>query len=326
MFRRLVSVAVFALLTSCVTAAPPAAKSTAPPALGAAPEFGDMFWKHWGDGRAELAGYDFETPRYGSVRKGVAVTIFVTETFSRALRVKADPGKHPRSDEYPVLKLNLVQDFATGIYDYNLMTSAFTALTAIHGRPAGSPTKVSFSAQEWCGHAYSQLLFDAASARLTAHSYFDGEADQSSVLPVSPDAASEDALLVWARGLAYPAVKPGQRVTVPLVLALRESRLLHRAESIVMASFARASAPQSVTVPAGKFDCTVSTVSVEGGRTWTFFTEVAAPNRVVQWSCSDGEKAALIASDRLPYWQMNGPGGEAALAKLGLKPRAPRMP
>jgi hypothetical protein len=35
------------------------------------------FWQRWGDGRAELAGYDLTTPRYGALRKGVAVTIFV---------------------------------------------------------------------------------------------------------------------------------------------------------------------------------------------------------------------------------------------------------
>lgn len=326
MFRRLVSVALFALLTSCVTAAPPAAKSTAAIATAASPTFGDAFWKHWGDGRAELAGYDFETPRYGSVRKGTAVAIFVTETFSNTLRVKADPGKHPKSDEYPVLKLNLVQDFPTGIYDYNVMTSTFTTITPANGRPAGAPTKVSFSAQEWCGQAFSQLLFDAKGARFIAHSYFDGEADQASVLPVPPDAVSEDALLVWARGLAYPAVKPGESLVVPMVLSLRESRMLHRAAAVAKANFARTATPQSVTVPAGKFECIVSTVTVEGGRSWSFFTEVAAPKRVVKWSCSDGEKAELLASDRLPYWQMNGPGGEAALAKLGLVPRAPRTP
>ncbi|MFP3940527.1 MAG: hypothetical protein ACLF0P_09500 [Thermoanaerobaculia bacterium] len=28
-----------------------------------APEFGDGFWEHWGDGRAELAGYDLVRPR-----------------------------------------------------------------------------------------------------------------------------------------------------------------------------------------------------------------------------------------------------------------------
>ena len=326
MNRCFVTAAMIALLSGCVTAAPRAAQSAAPIVLAVAPEFGDAFWKYWGDGRAELAGYEFETPRYGSVRKGTAVVIFVTETFSNSLRVKADPGKHPKSDEYPVMKLNLIQDFATGIYDYNLMTSAFTALTSVNDRPAGAVTKVAFSAQEWCGVAYSQLLFDAKRARFTAHSYFDGEADQVATLAVPLDAVSEDALLTWARGFAYPAVKPGGNVTAPLVRSLRESRLTHRPQVVGRAVFSLAVATQSVRVPAGTFDCVVSTVRIEGGRTWTFFTEAVAPNRVVRWTCSDGEKADLLASDRLAYWQLNGVGGEAALSKLGLKPRAPHMP
>ncbi|MEL6545566.1 MAG: hypothetical protein AAFQ82_13125, partial [Myxococcota bacterium] len=76
-----------------------------------APRFDDAFWDHWGDGKAELAGYDLTYNRYGQSRSGVAISIFVTETFSNQARVKADPGMHPKSDEYPVMKLNLVKDY-----------------------------------------------------------------------------------------------------------------------------------------------------------------------------------------------------------------------
>ena len=105
------------------------------------PTINDAFWDHWGDGRAELGAYDLVIPRYGELRRGVAVTIFVTETFSEEARVKANPGRHQASDEYPVMKLNFVQDFPTGIYDYNLMTSAFLALAPRSGRPPGTPAK-----------------------------------------------------------------------------------------------------------------------------------------------------------------------------------------
>src|SRR5262245_50861079 len=192
-----------------------AARSAPPSATE--PSFGDSFWKRWGDGKGELSSYDLTFPRYGELRKGTAVTVFVTETFSNSLRVKSDPGKHPKSDEYPVMKLNLVEDFSTGIYDYNLLTSAFVALTPVNGRPSGSPTKVSFSSQEWCGNAFAQLLFDASSARLSLHSYFDGEADQSRVIAAPPDALAGDALLLWARGFTWPLVQPGERREVPLV-------------------------------------------------------------------------------------------------------------
>lgn len=295
-------------------------------AAPSAPEFAAAFWKHWGDGRAELAGYDLVTPRYGAPRAGTAVAIFVTETFSNTLRVKADPGRHPKADEFPVMKLNLVQDFATGIYDYNLQTSAFVALAPANGRPAGAPTKVSFSSQEWCGNVYAQLLFDAGRARLASHSYFDGEADRAGTLACPADAVAEDALLVWARGLAWPRLSPGESVTLPLARSLREARLAHRPAAVGRARFTREAPPRGISVPAGTFEAEVATVAVEGGRTWTFWIERAEPHRVLRWETSDGEKADLLASDRLAYWQLNGPGGEAALAKLGLAPRAPRMP
>jgi hypothetical protein len=256
----------------------------------------------------------------------VAVTIFVTETFSNSLRVKSDPGKRPASDEVPVMKLNLVQDFPTGLYDYNLMTSTFVALSPVNGRPAGSATKVSFSSQEWCGNLFGQLLFDPGSARLTWHSYFDGEADSSRTLAVPPDALAADAILLWARGFAGPALSPGQRREVPLAGSLRFSRLRHRPLEVGRATLTREAAITRVTVPAGAFETEKRTVEIAGGPVWTILVEKAEPHRVIQWETSEGEKASLLGSERLPYWQMNGEGQEAALARIGLKPRTSRTP
>ena len=127
------------------------------PSSAMEPSFGDSFWKRWGDGKGELSSYDLTFPRYGELRKGLAITVFVTETFSNSLRVKSDPGKHPKSDEFPVMKLS-AWDFSTGIYDYNLLTSAFVALSPANGRPAGTATKSRLRVlQEWCGNVYSQI-------------------------------------------------------------------------------------------------------------------------------------------------------------------------
>jgi hypothetical protein len=290
------------------------------------PEFGEAFWNRWGDGRGELAGYELDTPRYGALRHGTAVTIFVTETFSNARRVKADPGRHPKRDEFPVMKLNLVQDFPTGIYDYNLLTSAFTALGPVNARPPGSPTKVSFSAQEWCGHVYAQVLFDARYARFTSHSYFDTEADSTGAMEIPNDVLSEDALLAWARGFSAPLLAPGDSAEAPVLGSLRQSRLLHQPLVVSQARFKRAATPESVVVPAGSFEADVYTVAITAGRTWTFWIEASEPRRVLMWSCSDGERARLLRSDRLAYWNLNAPGGEHYLKALGLTPRPPRTP
>jgi len=313
-------------IAAALLLAPAAPSRAAAPAPAPPAAFNDAFWKRWGDGRAELAGYDLSFPRYRERREGVAVTIFVTETFSNSLRVKSDPGKHPASDEFPVMKLNLVEDFPTGIYDYNLMTSAFVALAPVNGRPAGSATKVSFSSQEWCGGLYGQILFDRDAARLTWHSYFDGEADQQRALAVPPDALSADALLLWARGFAAPFLAPGERRSVPLTGSLETSRLAHRALSVGRATLARDAAPADVAVPAGRFRAERHTVAIDGGATWTLWVEAEEPRRILRWESSDGQRASLIASDRLPYWQMNAEGQAAALARIGLKPRGKRTP
>jgi hypothetical protein len=297
-----------------------------PRADATSPEFGDAFWKHSGDGRAEIGTYDLVFPRYGATRRGVAVAVFVTETFSNSLRVKSDPGQHPKSDEFPVMKLNLVRDFQTGIYDYNLMTSAFVALASVNHRPAGSATKVSFSSQEWCGNVYAQLLLDDGSARHTLHSYFDGEADREDRITVPNDALSEDALLIWARGLASPLLGPGESRDVDLLRSLLVARMRHQPVVVEKARLEREAVTRHVTVPAGAFDVEIFRASVAGGRRWTLQVEKTPPHRIVSWETSDGESGKLVASDRLKYWQMNGPSYVSALSKLGLKPRPPRTP
>jgi len=303
----------------------PAILRAAPPAA-AKLEFGKTFWSQWGDGRAELATYDLAIPRYGEMRKGTAVSIVIPETFSKSLRVKADRGKHPASDEYPVLKLNLIEDFSTGIYDYNLMTSAFTTMGSFGGRAAGSPTKVSFSAQEWCGHAWLQFLFDAAFVRYTGHSYFDGEADETGQLPYPPAGVAEDTLLLWARGWAAPLLKPGEKREVPLLTSARIARFAHERAGWTKAVLGRSAKSREIMVPAGTFEADMLTVALETGRKWTFYVEQGGEHRVLRWEAGDGEHADLVASERLKYWEMNGPSFKKALKGIGLDPRPPRTP
>ena len=84
------------------------------------------FWKNWGDGNAEIAVYELSTMRYGEERKGYAIAIVVTEPWNLTKNVKSDRNKG--RDIIPALKLNLIRNFQTGVYDYHTMTSAFVAL------------------------------------------------------------------------------------------------------------------------------------------------------------------------------------------------------
>jgi hypothetical protein len=292
--------------------------SPQPPLLDA------LFWKYWGDGQAELSGYDLAFPRYGQLRRGTAVTIFVTEPFSNSARVKADAGKHPPGDEFPAMKLNLIEDYQTGIYDYHDMTSTFVALAPVNGRPAGSAVKISFSCQEWCGQTYQQLLFDANGIRSAAHSYFDGEGDRQGPIAYPGDGISEDQLLLWARGQAGPRLAPGEKREVQLLMSLQAARQQHVPIEWRRAQLSRSAGQQQLSVAAGKFAVEMWSATVPGGTTRSIYVEAAQPRRIVRWESSTGERADLLGSGRMKYWEMNREGYESALQKLGLSRRPSR--
>lgn len=286
-----------------------------------APSFDDRFWSHWGDGQAEVFGYRLTYPRYGEKRSGALVTIFVTETFSEKARVKADPGKHPDSDTFPVMKLNRVEDFQTGVYDYNLMTSTFVTLVPRHGRSAGTPTKINFSSQEWCGHVFHRLAFKKKSIEENFFSYFDGEAAQARSLTYPDDGLTEDALLFWARGLATPVVEVGQQAKVAFLPSLAWARLRHKNLSWGRATLRREAGSTTYQAPWGATPVEIARVATDEGRQWEFVVEAAFPHRLLRWKVSTGEEATLLGGERMAYWQLNREGAESVLSKLGLNPK-----
>jgi hypothetical protein len=278
----------------------------------AAPVAAQDFWAHWGDGKAELNGYALTQPRYGAPRAGRAVLVYVTEDFSDTLRVKADPGRHPASDVYPVMKLNAVREFPTGIYDYDVMTSTFLRVA-----PGWPLAKVSFSSQEWCGHVWHQIAPRGSRLAGLFHSYFDGEADGVDDLEWPAGGVVEDALPILLRGWMGAYLGPGESRSVPFLPSLLWARLRHQPLAWTKAQISRSAATRMASVPAGRFEVTVYTVSVEGGRTLAFEVEAASPFRLVRQRGPEGEELALRGSTRLPYWQLNGPGGERYLKELG---------
>ena len=97
------------------------------------------FYQYWGDGKAEISSYSVIQPRYGEPRQGHGVLIFVTEDINRKTLIKVE-SPTPEQDRLYTLKLNNVLKFATGIYDYSVMTSVFTALSSVQtgGRPVST--------------------------------------------------------------------------------------------------------------------------------------------------------------------------------------------
>jgi hypothetical protein len=275
------------------------------------------FWKHWGDGKAELNGYRLTQPRYGSPRAGTAVYVYVTEDFSDSSRVKADPGKHPPADVFPVMKVNAIRDFQTGIYDYNVMTSTFLRVAA--GWPVA---KVSFSSQDWCGHVWHQIVPRSGKLAGLFHSYFDGEADGQDALDLPAGGVFEDALPILVRGWNGVLLRPGESRRVPFLPSLLGSRLEHKPLVWTQATLSRAAATATLRTPAGTFAVSVYSVEVADGRKLSYAVEAAEPFRLVRQTGAHGEELLLLGSTRLAYWTLNGPGGEKYLKQLGLKPQA----
>lgn len=288
---------------------------------------GSQFWSHWGDGKAELAGYALRISRYGQPRDGRLVLIYVTEDFSDSARVKADPGRHPPADVYPVLKLNAIRKFQTGIYDYSTMTSAFLRVdgdgTLGALGPLGPLAKLSFSSQEWCGHVYHQLLPQAAGRLVsTSHSYFDGEADDTHTLDWPTGTLAEEEFLLRLRGYAGRAdlVEEGGKKSLKLGSSLLHVRLLHQPLRTFDVTIERRSNRETLKTPAGTFSVVTYVVSDGKSERALYHIEAAPPHRVIHYRIEGLEEATLLGSTRLPYWQLQGNGQEALLTKLGLSP------
>jgi len=284
---------------------------------------GPTFESHWQDGKAELAGYRYHVTRYGEPRVGKAVMITVTEPFRASKRVKADDPNGNPADTYEALKLNLVRDFQTGIYDYNTMVSAFCRSRDF------SPVKISFTAAEWCGHVYEEIAFEPHRVTDLVRSYFEDESASRS-LQWRKGGVAEDLLFVLLRGLRGDFLKPGETRAFPFLPSPFTSRLTHRPVAWTTATATRAARSERVQVPAGAFEANLVTVRVADGREGRFWIERAAPHRVLKWAWTPPPKATsrmgadgadggeLTGSKRLPYWQLHGSGDERHLRELGL--------
>ncbi len=124
-------------------------------------------------GKAEIATYKLDRARYDSNHPGKAILIFVSEPFLwKKQQVKADNPKGKSTVN--VLKMNRIDRFTTGVYDYSMYTSVFTPIESFS--PV-YPMKVTFSSQDWCGQAFAQINNDAG-FRYRHFSYFQNEGDE----------------------------------------------------------------------------------------------------------------------------------------------------
>lgn len=251
----------------------------------------EEFKKYWYAGEAEITSYKLEQARYGEMREGTAVLIFVTEPFHNQKQVKAD-GNNP--DNIPVLKLNSTKNYLTGIYPYSIMSSSFYP---VHDNQHA--IKVSFSSQEWCGHVYAQLN-NRDDFEIKSHSYFESESDTQYNLEKT---VLENEL--WNKIRIHPKDLPvGNLKVVP---SLEYIRLTHKELKAYDANI-------SLIKNSTEHWYTIN--YPELGRTLEIKFSASFPFTIEGWSDSfkDGygpnarmltSKGSKIKSIKSPYWRKN---------------------
>jgi hypothetical protein len=262
------------------------------------------FKDYWYNGTAEITSYSLEQARYGEIREGNAVMIFVTEPFLPGLQVKADTKD---SSNIPVLKLNATKNYITGIYPYSIMTSSFYPVYDNQ-----HALKVSFSSQEWCGHVYAQLN-NRNDFEIMSHSYFGSEADQDYHLSKA-NLENE----IWNKIRINPADLPiGELTMIP---SLEFIRLTHK-------ELKEYKAITSITEDDGLNTYEIIYPDLERNLKINFRSEF--PYTIESWvdTYKDGfgekaktlsSKATIINRITTPYWQQNSNKDLSLRDSLGL--------
>jgi len=263
----------------------------------------ESFADYWYSGKAEVAVYDLKQSRYGKIREGSAVLIFVTEPFSKTKQVKLDNVDQAGSDKMTVMKLNRTKSFNTGIYPYSIMTSAFAEVAT------GKLIKASTSVQEWCGQTYTQVNNKGEKDyQYNGFSYFESEGNQTGTLK---NTTLEEAVMLQLR---LGKLKEGSITMTP---SQEQSRLLHFPYKPTKAKITCSEEDGFKKVSISYNHPLKLNVEYHVAKTF--------PYQILQWSESfvhHGKTQTTVATlkslQKLPYWQMNSPSFEAKRAEIGL--------
>lgn len=253
---------------------------------------------------AEISSYKTVQPRYGEPRVGETVLVYVSEDLNRDTRIKVeDYAKTQPGQRLRVLKLNRSLHFSTGIYDYAVMTSVFSALQPGFCDGILCPAKISITVSEWCGNFYEQILPDSGGAKRIMHSYFEAEGDTEDYMAAPSPNLYEDALPILIREFDGEFIPVGQRREYNILPSLWESRMTHRPLAFEKGSVQKA--VDRLPIHGGKSLSVYKWTWHVGSRVVTYWTEKDSPHYIVRWSSSSGESGERIKTIHIPYWEHN---------------------
>ena len=264
-------------------------------------------WKdYWYGGVAELNRYALHQARYGEIHQGDAVLIFVTEDFLKDRQVKYEGG--PKDQVESVLKLNATKKFWTGLYPYSLMTSVFTPIA--ESKPS---LKVTTTAQEWCGHSFSQLNLKGNHYEGLLRSYFMNEGDENFRLK---RAFLEDE--IWNLIRLNPEALPTGNIEI--IPGTQFLRLRHR-------KFGVEKAKATLTKNEASGFCSYQLDYQEFNRVLEITFKTEFPHQITGWKETSGSgrdaalttRATLTHTIKSPYWRKNSLADSVLRLELGLK-------
>lgn len=246
-------------------------------------------------GKAEVNTYNLKKARYNDFHSGESVLIFVTEPFLKGEQVKSD---HPNNENsVSVLKMNRIDRFSTGIYDYSIYTSVFTPISDYQ---PSYPLKITMSSQDWCGQSFMQLN-NRGGFEVLLRSYFESEGDTINYLDYS---FTEDNLFNLAR-IDTMLLPTGEFEIIPTMAHLR---LSHEPLKAYKANATLSKLENQVIY---SYDIP------ELKRGVRIFMDQKNHFQIVRWeetypTVFDGKIRksvyTLKSSKRLPYWELNQAG------------------
>ena len=265
-----------------------------------------LFNAYWYVDGAEINSYKLTQSRYGEHHQGTATVIFVAQQFSKKKGVKPDKNRNI-SDHIPILKMNLLKKFGTGIYPYSMMLSTFTPLKEAQGL-----TKATASGQEWCGQIFSQMNNRGKHYDVASYSYFEEEGDREFKLPTI---FTEDE--IWSRiRMDYHHLPQGDIDIIPGLYYTRLEQHKHQTEKA------------NATLKKGEKTSTYSLTYPKRERTLVISFNTEFPHKITKWEETYADKraptkrltttAVLDQSKKIDYWNYNAEKYKTIRKELGV--------
>jgi hypothetical protein len=252
---------------------------------------GEAFFEnaYWNSGKAEFQVYEATVKKYDVNRKATVKLIMVKEPFDPVRLVKT--GRE--EDSVNMVKLNMIQQIPTGIYDYFQMASIFFE------RSTGRILKYTMTSQDGCGNTFMEYRRREGKHLFHYHSYFDDQGDLETIL--------EDGELTFYDSL-------------PVVLRFRLTQAGEYRLNIMDSLISNKWIP--LTIREGLVRNRSEEGRKVGGKTYprVFISEVRRgeqkdllvfeaeyPYRLLEWRKADGDKMMLNQSHFLYYWRYTEP-------------------